>query len=79
MLGMDWKKFLLFNALGGATWVVCVALVGYELAYKFHSLLDYFERLSWIIQVAAFTVGYLLWHRQTKKFREHAAEFIADQ
>jgi membrane-associated protein len=69
MLGMEWKKFLLFNALGGAAWVTAVALVGYEFANKFHSLMEYFEKVSWILEVAVFTLGWWLWHRQTKKFR----------
>lgn len=69
MLGMNWKKFLLFNALGGACWVMTVALLGYAFATHFHSLLDYFEKVSWIIEVCVVTLGYIFWRRQTKRFR----------
>lgn len=77
MLGMDWKSFLLFNTLGGAAWVTAVALFGYAFAGKFHSLVDYFEKLSWIVAVGVFTVGYLLWRRQKKKFRNRAPQMNA--
>jgi len=30
-LGMNWSRFLLFNALGGALWVLTWGLVGYYL------------------------------------------------
>ena len=78
MLGMDWKRFLLFNALGGATWVTAVALFGYAFANKFHSLLEYFDKALWIITVAAFILGYLLWRSRKRKFREHASQRNAD-
>jgi membrane protein DedA with SNARE-associated domain len=30
-LEMDWRRFLLFNAIGGALWVICWTMVGYFL------------------------------------------------
>jgi len=70
MLGMEWKKFLLFNALGAATWVTAMAMLGYAFANEFQTLLSYFEKLSWAMAAGLFTLGYLLWRRQKKRFRE---------
>jgi membrane protein DedA with SNARE-associated domain len=67
---MEWKRFLLFNALGAVTWVTVIALAGYAFANEFSSLIDYFEKVSWVIAAGLFTLGYLLWRRQKKKFKQ---------
>lgn len=76
VLGMEWKRFFLFNALGGITWVCTMAIVGYEFANEFQNLLDYFEKGSWAIAAGLFTVGYIIWRRQKKKYkqRKHSQE-----
>lgn len=66
-LGMEWKKFLVANALGAATWVTAVAMVGYAFANEFASLLDLFEKASWAIAAGVAGVGYLLWRRAKKQ------------
>lgn len=66
-LGMEWKKFLLANSLGAATWVTAVAMVGYAFANEFKSLLDMFEKASWALAGAVAGVGYLLWRRAKKQ------------
>lgn len=71
-LGMDWPKFLAANALGAATWVSAMALIGYAFANEFQSLLEYFEKASWAISAGIFAVGYFLWRRQKKRVREKA-------
>jgi membrane-associated protein len=70
VLGMEWKKFLKYNALGAAAWVTSIALVGYGFASKFQTLLDYFEKASWIIAAGLFAFGYWMWRRQKKGFKE---------
>ena len=70
VLGMEWKRFLCFNALGAATWVTAIALTGYGFANEFSSLLDYFEKASWAITAGLFGLGYFLWRRQKKRFKE---------
>lgn len=71
VLGMGWKRFFLFNALGAATWVTAMAVVGYEFANQFQSLLGYFEKVSWAMAAGLFIIGYLIWRRQKKKYKEH--------
>jgi membrane protein DedA with SNARE-associated domain len=77
MLGMPWKRFLLFNALGAASWVTAMALVGYTFANEFQSLLGYFEKASWAFAGGLFALGYYLWHRQKKKFEQQQPEHKA--
>jgi membrane-associated protein len=71
VLGMEWKRFVLFNALGAVTWVTAIGLTGYAFANEFSSLIDYFEKGSWVLAAGLFTLGYVLWRRQKKKFKEH--------
>ena len=68
-LGMEWKRFLLFNALGAITWVTGMALAGYAFATKFHNLLSYFEKASWAISASIFAVGFIYWRRRKKRVR----------
>jgi membrane protein DedA with SNARE-associated domain len=37
-LGMEWRRFLLFNALGGALWVLAWSLAGYFLGAHVHDI-----------------------------------------
>jgi membrane protein DedA with SNARE-associated domain len=71
-LGMEWKPFLVFNVLGAATWVTSMALAGYAFAKSFHSFMSYFEKGSWTIAGAIFTVSYVIWRRKKKQFRERS-------
>ena len=68
-LGMEWKRFLKFNALGAATWVTCMAFVGYAFANEFESLLGYIEKASWAIAAGLFTLGYVIWRRQKHRYK----------
>jgi membrane-associated protein len=70
MLGMEWKKFLLYNVLGAASWVTAMAFVGYAFSNEFDTLLGFFEKVSWLMALALFTIGYLLWRRQKKRYKE---------
>lgn len=70
VLGMEWKEFLVFNALGAASWVTTMSLLGYIFADQFETLLGYFEKASWGMAGGLFAIGYLLWRRQKKKYKE---------
>ena len=56
--------------LGAATWVTSMALIGYEFANQFQTLLGYIEDLSWIVAGGLFALGYYLWRRQKKLFKQ---------
>ncbi|MFZ0662218.1 MAG: DedA family protein [Acidobacteriaceae bacterium] len=68
-LGMEWKEFLLFNVLGAASWVMAIGFSVYAFADVFHSLLGFLEKLSWVIAVVVFTVGFFLWRHKKKALR----------
>ena len=74
VLGMEWKRFLLFNAAGAATWVTGMALIGYAFANQFESLLGYFEKASWAFAAGLFALGYFLWRRKKKHYKERKRE-----
>ncbi len=70
VLGMEWKRFVLFNALGAALWVTVMSLVGYAFADEFDTLLSYFETASWIIAGGMFALGYFLWRHHKNNFKK---------
>lgn len=75
---MEWRRFFKFNVLGAATWVTCMAFVGYAFANEFESLLGYIEKGSWAIAGGLFTFGYLLWRRQKRRYKaEHGTRKAA--
>lgn len=69
-LEMKWKRFFVFNALGAAAWVTAISFIGYSFANEFNSFLGYLEKASWGIAGAVFVIGYLLWRRLKKRYRE---------
>lgn len=69
-LGMEWKRFLIFNALGACTWVTVIGVAGYLFANEFNSLLDYFEKASWAVAGGIFLIGYLIWRKKKKEYQE---------
>jgi membrane protein DedA with SNARE-associated domain len=73
-LGMNWKRFLVFNALGGVSWVMVMALIGSLFGNEFHSLFDYIEKASWAISGGIFAIGYFVWRRKKKHFHEFAGQ-----
>lgn len=68
-LDMQWKKFLIYNVLGAASWVATIALIGYVFAAHFHSLAGYIEKASWGIAAAVLGVGYLFWRHKKKSLK----------
>lgn len=71
MLGMEWKEFVVFNALGAVTWVTTMGLVGFVFADRFRNLLTYFEKASWILLVCVFALAYFIWRHERRLFEEH--------
>jgi hypothetical protein len=47
-----------------------MSLVGYLFANEFDTLLSYFETASWIIAGGLFALGYFLWRRYKKRYRQ---------
>lgn len=72
-LQMEWRKFLIANSLGAFAWVSTIALLGYEFANAFNTLLEYFKTAGWGVSGAMFALGYIYWRVEKKKFqnRQH--------
>lgn len=68
-LGMQWRKFLIFNALGAVLWVVAMSMTGYAFANAFETMLGMFEKASWAMAAVVIGIGYLLWRRAKKQAR----------
>lgn len=74
MLGMDWRRFVLYNALGAVTWVTTMAMVGFGFASEFQNLLGFFEKVSWTVAAVVFVAGYFLWRRKKKHYQQRHHE-----
>lgn len=68
-LQMEWRRFLLYNSLGGASWILTVGLTGYLTANKLHSLADFIEKVSLAVSGCIFLVGYVFWRRKKSRLR----------
>jgi membrane protein DedA with SNARE-associated domain len=73
-LRMKWRRFFLFNSLGACAWVVFTAMIGYAFSNEFNNFVGYFEKASWAIAGGVFAIGYYLWRREKKMYREHHAQ-----
>jgi membrane-associated protein len=62
MLKMPWKRFMLFNALGGFTWVAMIA----TLAYLFGNAIESFFRHASLVLLAGAALIFLYWWRKQK-------------
>ena len=73
-LNMEWKKFVIANVLGAASWVTTIAMSAYLFANTIRSLAGYIEKVSWGITGGIFAVGYVLWRRKNKHMRERSLD-----
>lgn len=78
VLGMEWRDFVVYNALGAAAWVTTIALIGYAFASEFQTLLGFFEKVSWALGIGLLMLGYLLWRRQKKRYKARLARQRAE-
>src|SRR5581483_7553461 len=75
VLRMDWKRFVFWNALGAASWVSAMVLIGYAFGHAFNSLLDFFEKADLAIMAGIIGFGIYFWRRYKKrKGKEHAGK-----
>jgi len=70
-LGMEWKRFLIANALGAVSWVSMIACLGYLFGSTFDTLLKYFKTAGWAVKVGLFAVAYVIWRWEKRKFKQH--------
>ena len=67
---MDWWRFLLWNAAGGAVWATVVGLVGYILG---HAALTVMSRYHWLVSsavlLAMVAAGAIVWWWRRRRSR----------
>jgi membrane protein DedA with SNARE-associated domain len=59
-MGMDWRKFLAFNALGAALWVSVWGAIGYFAGENWRAIGRWFLRFSWLA-LALFALAVIAW------------------
>ena len=66
VLRMPWRRFLLFNFLGAATWVTVISLVGYVFGQHWQRLLQMVGRANAVVFVVAMIVAVYAWRKYRK-------------
>ena len=66
VLRMPWKKFVAFNLMGAALWVISISLTGYFFGNQWNRLTLLIKRLDLMIAVAVLLGLLLAWWRTRK-------------
>ena len=71
---MPWRRFVIWNVLGAALWVVVISSIGYKFGQHWDKVMALLERLNIVAAVIAIcvVVGVWLWRRRTAKNRKNA-------
>ena len=69
VLHMRWRAFALFNFLGAAVWVTCIASAGYLFGRHWQRLLAVVERFNIAAAVVAVCAILLFWRRHRQRSR----------
>jgi membrane protein DedA with SNARE-associated domain len=67
VLRMRWRAFALFNFLGAALWVTCIASAGYLFGQHWHTLARAMQRFNIAVLIAAVAVILYLWWRYRRQ------------
>jgi membrane-associated protein len=67
VLRMPWGRFVLFNFLGAATWVMVISLLGYTFGEHWAELAKTLGRVNMALAAVAAYAGLMLWRRQRAK------------
>ena len=66
-LEMPWRRFLMFNALGGAAWVLCWTLIGYHVGQHGTGIAALLHKIGYagMVVVLAAVIGMVVYlHRR---------------
>jgi membrane protein DedA with SNARE-associated domain len=67
VLRMRWRTFTLFNFLGAAVWVTCIASAGYLFGQHWRSLVRALQRFNIAVLIVAVAVILFLWWRYRRQ------------
>ena len=69
VLHMQWRRFVLFNFLGAATWVTVISCVGYFFGQHWQKLLEIVGRANAVVFVAAVVIAWVAWRSYRNRQR----------
>ena len=69
---MDWRRFLLFNALGGLAWAALFGWAGYAFGKRIEEVTSSFAVFSVLLAAAAFLAGWWFVRRHEASLEEQA-------
>ncbi|MGA2966789.1 MAG: VTT domain-containing protein, partial [Terriglobales bacterium] len=67
VLRMRWRAFAIFNFLGAAVWVVCIASAGYFFGQHWRSLVRVLQRFNVVVLIVFVAVTLFLWWRYRRQ------------
>lgn len=67
VLGMPWRKFVLFNFLGATVWVTAVCGVGYLFGRHWGRLVNDLKRFDLAVAIVVVLAGLFLWWRSRRR------------
>jgi membrane protein DedA with SNARE-associated domain len=67
VLRMRWQAFTLFNFLGAAAWVSCIASVGYIFGQRWRDLMRAMQRFNIAVLIVVVVVAAYLWWRHRRR------------
>ncbi len=74
--GIPYRRFLLWNVLGGVLWGTGFTLLGYAGGESYHAILGYAAGAGWgmLALIAAIVLIAWIWHRRMRRRSEAAGE-----
>jgi membrane-associated protein len=67
--GMGYRKFALYNVVGGAAWVLSMTLLGYVLGSQFPLLVRHIEKVIIVIVLLSIAPGVVEWLKARRRAR----------
>ena len=74
---MSYRRFLVFNVLGGLVWGSGVTLLGYFAGSSFATVAQSLGRTSGALLIIVVVTGTLAWHRRRRRSRRDAGGSVA--
>ncbi|HLU67335.1 MAG TPA: VTT domain-containing protein [Kofleriaceae bacterium] len=76
MAQMRYRRFAVFNVIGGAAWVMSMTLLGYVLGVRFPVLVNHIEKVIIVIVLLSITPGIIEYLRARRRGKRAAAAAV---
>lgn len=74
MAQMTYRRFAVFNIIGGAAWVLSMTVIGYVLGIRFPLLVKHIEKVIIVVVLLSITPGIVEYVRHRRRKRSAPAE-----